>query len=61
MDKANEVAVLSPFDYRPRTRVVFGPNTIERVGELAKEVGARQVLLVTGRGIVAAGHAGRVK
>jgi alcohol dehydrogenase len=61
MDKANEVGVLSPFDYRPRTRVVFGPNSSERVGELAKELGARQVLLVTDRGIVAAGHAGRVR
>ena len=52
---------LAPFDYRPRTRVVFGVNSIERVGELARGLDARRVLLVTDRGIVAAGHAGRVK
>jgi alcohol dehydrogenase len=48
-------------DYQPRTRVVFGVNSIERVGELAKSIDARKVLLVTDRGIVAAGHAGRVR
>jgi alcohol dehydrogenase len=48
------------FDYRPRTRVIFGLNSVERVGELAVELGARKVLLVTDRGIVSAGHAGRV-
>ena len=54
-------AALAAFDYQPRTRVVFGVNSIERVGELAKSLDARRVLLVTDRGIVAAGHAGRVK
>ena len=49
------------FDYQPRTRVVFGVNSIERVGDLAKSLNARRVLLVTDRGIVAAGHAGRVQ
>jgi alcohol dehydrogenase len=48
------------FDYRPQTRVIFGLNSIERVGDLAAELGARNVLLVTDRGIVSAGHAGRV-
>ncbi|MEA3209767.1 MAG: alcohol dehydrogenase [Chthoniobacter sp.] len=47
------------FDYQPRTRVVFGADTIERVGELAREIGGRQVLLVTDKGIVAAGHPSR--
>jgi alcohol dehydrogenase len=49
------------FDYQPRTRVVFGVNSIERVGDLAKSLAARKVLLVTDSGIVAAGHAGRVR
>jgi len=52
---------LAALDYQPRTRVVFGVNSIERVGELAKSLDARRVLLVTDRGIVAAGHAGRVR
>ena len=54
-------AALAAFDYQPRTRVVFGVNSIERVGELAKTLAAKRVLLVTDRGIVAAGHAGRVR
>jgi alcohol dehydrogenase len=54
-------AALAAFDYQPRTRVVFGVNSIERVGELAKSLAAKRVLLVTDRGIVAAGHAGRVQ
>jgi len=52
---------LTPLDYQPRTRVVFGVNSVERVGELAKSLGAKRVLLVTDRGIVSAGHAGRVQ
>jgi alcohol dehydrogenase len=52
---------LATFDYQPLTRVVFGVNSIERVGELAKSLDARRVLLITDRGIVAAGHAGRVQ
>ena len=54
-------AVLASFDYQPRTRVVFGVNSIERVGELAQTLGAKRTLLVTDRGIVAAGHARRVQ
>src|ERR1035437_10137640 len=54
-------AALVAFDYQPRTRVVFGVNSVERVGELAKSLAAKRVLLVTDRGIVSAGHAGRVQ
>jgi alcohol dehydrogenase len=50
---------LLSFDHQPRTRIVFGVNSVERVGELARELGAKKVLLVTDPGIVAAGHAGR--
>lgn len=48
-------------EFLPRPRLVFGPGSVERVGTLAAELGARAVLLVTDRGIVAAGHAGRVE
>jgi alcohol dehydrogenase len=48
------------FDFHPRTRLVFGVDTVERVGELAVELGARKILMVTDPGIVAAGHAARV-
>ncbi|HWY75575.1 MAG TPA: iron-containing alcohol dehydrogenase [Verrucomicrobiae bacterium] len=49
------------FDFEPRTRLVFGVNSVERVGELARSIGARKVLLVTDPGILAAGHADRVQ
>src|SRR5689334_2329809 len=48
-------------EFPSRTRLIFGAGKVDRVGELARELGARAVLLVTDRGIVAAGHAGRVK
>src|ERR1051325_2016833 len=47
------------FDSRPRTRVVFGLNTIDRIGELARELSARKALIVTDIHIVAAGHVAR--
>lgn len=48
------------FDLQTRTRVVFGVGSVTQVGALARELGAKQALLVTDAGIVAAGHAGRV-
>lgn len=52
---------LAEFDHQPRVRLVFGPGTAMRVGELAREYGGRRILLVTDPGIVAAGHAGRIQ
>jgi alcohol dehydrogenase len=49
------------FDYQPRTRIVFGLDCVDRVGELARELGAKIVLVVTDPGIVTAGHADRVE
>lgn len=44
------------FDYRPQARIVFGPDTIDRIGELVAEWSARRVLLVTDQHIMQAGH-----
>ena len=52
--------VAAPFDFHPRTRLVFGVNAVERLGEIVRELGARKVLLVTDAGLVAAGHAEHV-
>lgn len=52
---------LAEFDHQPRVRLVFGPGSSMRVGELARDHGARRVLLVTDPGIVAVGHAGRIQ
>lgn len=49
------------FDSRPRTRVVFGLNTLDRLGELARDLSTRRALLVTDAGIVAAGHVDRAR
>jgi alcohol dehydrogenase len=47
--------MLTGFDFQPRTRVVFGPGAVDRLGELARAIGTR-VLLVTDPGIFAVGH-----
>ncbi len=52
---------LAPFDHQPRTRLVFGVGSVQRVGKLAGELGAKSILLVTDPGIVNAGHAQRVE
>jgi alcohol dehydrogenase len=44
------------FDFHPRTRIVFGPGFLDRLGELARELCGSRVLLVTDPGIEAAGH-----
>ena len=50
---------LSEFDFQPRTRMVRGENAIDRLGDLAGEMGTRRALLVSDPGIVAAGHVER--
>ena len=44
------------FEYRAATRLVCGPGTIGRLGELARELGATRALVTSDPGIVAAGH-----
>jgi alcohol dehydrogenase len=46
----------TPFDFQPRTRLVFGVNAVARVGGIVRELSAKKVLLVTDAGLVAAGH-----
>ncbi|MGE3317342.1 MAG: iron-containing alcohol dehydrogenase [Planctomycetaceae bacterium] len=53
---ANGADLLSAFDFDPRTRVIFGPGTIDRLGEIVKELGGKRVLLVTDKGVEEAGH-----
>jgi len=47
---------MQPFEFELKTRMVVGPDSILRVGELAAELGARKTLIVTDSGIVKAGH-----
>jgi alcohol dehydrogenase len=52
---------VNPFGFALRTRLVFGAGAIDRLGELARELGARRVFVVTDPGIVAAGHPARAE
>lgn len=45
------------FEYRAETRLVCGPGTLGRLGDLARELGATRALVTSDPGIVAAGHA----
>ncbi len=49
------------FDLSLRTRIVFGQETVERLGRLARELGGSRALLVTDPGIVASGHVARAE
>ena len=50
------VLIVQSFDFKNRTRVVFGAGAIKRLGELAEELGFRRTLLVADQGLVASGH-----
>lgn len=47
---------MEPFDFQPRTRVLFGEGAITRLGEAARELGFKRTLLVADHGLVESGH-----
>ena len=49
----------SIIDFDQTARVIFGKNTLERLGELALELQIRRALLVTDPGLMKAGHVER--
>lgn len=53
----NRNSSLIPFELLVRTRMVFGNNAIDQLGELASDLGAKRVMVVTDSGLVEAGHA----
>lgn len=55
------VSPMTQFEHRPRTILVYGPGTVNRVPELLRELESRTVLLVTDQGIVRAGHTARLQ
>lgn len=50
---------LLPFDHQPRTRLIFSNGALDRVGELARELGGTRALVVSDPGIVQAGYSKR--
>ena len=51
---------LTNWQYYAPARIVFGPGTVQTVGDEAKALGAKKVLVVTDRGVVAAGIVDKV-
>jgi alcohol dehydrogenase len=47
---------VTPFDFRPRTRVLFGAGEFARLGEVARELGGTKCLLVADRGMLTCGY-----
>lgn len=45
-----------PFDFQPRTRVVFGPGSLARLGQIARDLDFHRTLLVADPGVAEAGH-----
>lgn len=43
-------------DFEHQTRLIFGSGTVSRLGELARQLGADRVLMVSDPGVQAAGH-----
>ncbi len=50
-----------PFDFTPLNRVVSGPGSVARLGELTRDLGGRRVMLVTDPGLEKAGHPQRAE
>src|SRR5262245_63050107 len=52
---------LPTFDYQPLGRVICGPGTLRRLGEVCRGLGGTRVLLVTDPGLEHAGHPQRAE
>lgn len=48
---------MTPFDFRPRTRILFGPGEFARLGEVAREQDATRCLLLADQAMLDAGYA----
>jgi len=46
---------MQSFDFQPSTRVIFGENAIDHLGELTKELGGQRAVLVSDPGLVKTG------
>jgi alcohol dehydrogenase len=44
------------FDFQPRTRIIFGEGSINSLGDVARDMALRRVLLVADHGLLASGH-----
>lgn len=51
--------MIVPFDFHPRTRLIFGINSVNQLGKVAAELGFQRTLLVADPGLAAMGYAER--
>ena len=51
--------VIHPFEFVPRTRVVFGPGALSQLGDVAAGLSFTRTLLVADPGLVSAGYVSR--
>lgn len=51
---------MQPFDFQPKTRVVFRDGGLSLLGELARSLGFTRTLIVADPGMQAAGLVGRL-
>jgi alcohol dehydrogenase len=47
---------MRPFDFQPRTRIVFGDGALARLPDLARELSFTRALVVADPGIISTGH-----
>lgn len=47
---------MESFDFHARTRVIFGPGSFERLGQVARELDFHRTLLIADSGMIACGY-----
>ena len=60
-DTLSSTPLSTPFDFQPRTRLVFGPGTVKRLADFVIGLGANRPLLVADQGLIDAGHVTQVE
>ena len=51
--------MIVPFDFQPRTRLIFGKDSFSQLGKVAVDLAFRRTLLVADPGLAEVGYAGR--
>jgi alcohol dehydrogenase len=55
----SDYSPILPFDFELRTRIVFGLDAVDRLGDFARQLRARRALVVSDQGVISAGHTQR--
>jgi alcohol dehydrogenase len=61
LSRTDTATAIAPFQFFHRTAVVFGAGSLERLGDLAHQLGMTRTLLVADPGLVASGHVARAE